>query len=53
MNPIPKNAMWATKTLGDIQEYIESLPKKERAEAYHVMMMTLNACHKLVEENRA
>jgi len=52
MNPIPKHGLWVTKTLAELQEYIECLPKKDRADAYHIMMLTLNACHKLVEENK-
>ena len=47
-NPIPKNDLWVTQSLADIQAHIESLPKHDRADAYHIMMMTLNACHKLV-----
>ena len=50
MNPIPKHDFWATKTLWEIEEYIEAFPKKERVELYHVMMYTLNACHKLVND---
>ena len=49
-NPIPKNNLWVTKPLEEIQEHIDSLPKQSRAEAYHIMMMTLNACHQLVKE---
>lgn len=48
-NPIPKNNLWVTQSIADIQEHIESIPKQYRAEAYHIMMMTLNACHKLVD----
>jgi hypothetical protein len=48
-NPIPKNELWVTQSLADIQTHIESLPKHDRADAYHIMMMTLNACHKLVD----
>ena len=48
-NPIPKNDLWVTQSLADIQAHIESLPKHDRADAYHIMMMTLNACHKLVD----
>jgi len=48
-NPIPKHDLWATKTIAEIQEHIEGLPNKDRANAYNIMMMTLNACHKLVE----
>ena len=49
-NPIPKHDFWATKTLWEIEEYIEAFPKKQRAELYHVMMFTLNACNKMVKE---
>ena len=48
-NPIPKNNLWVTKSLAEIQEYIEQMPSKQRAELSHVMMMTLNACHELVK----
>jgi hypothetical protein len=48
-NPIPKHELWATQSLADIQAHIETLPKHERADAYHIMMWTLNACHKLVD----
>ena len=48
-NPIPRNDMWADKTLGEIQEYIEQMPSKQRAELYHVFMFTLNACNRLVK----
>jgi len=48
-NPIPKSEMWATMTIGELQLYIECLPKSDRAQAYHVMMLTLNACNRLVE----
>ena len=51
-NPIPKHDLWATKTIAEIQEYIEQFPSKQRADLYHIMMMTLNACHELVEENK-
>jgi len=49
-NPIPKHGLWVTKTLAEIQEYIEQFPSKQRADLYHIMMMTLNACHKMVKE---
>jgi len=49
-NPIPKHDLWATKTLWEIEEYIEQFPKKQKVEMYHIMMMTLNSCHKMVKE---
>jgi len=50
-NPIPYSGLWTEPTLEEIQSFIESLPKKERAGAYMVMMYTLNRCHRLVEDN--
>ena len=49
-NPIPRNGLFATKTLAEIQEYIEAMPTEARATAYLIMMMTLNASHELVKE---
>jgi hypothetical protein len=48
-NPIPKTEMWATLSLAEVQEFIENLPRYDREQAYHVMMLTLNACNRLVE----
>ena len=48
-NPIPKNDLWVTVSLAEVQSFIEELPRHDRAQAYHVMMMTLNACNRLVE----
>jgi hypothetical protein len=52
-NPIPRNGLFADKTLGELQDYIEKLPSKEKAQAYLIMMMTMNACHQLVKEAEA
>lgn len=48
-NPIPKSDIWATKSISEIQDFIDQLPARDRPYAYHVMMWTLNACHKLVD----
>jgi hypothetical protein len=48
-NPIPKNDLWVTVSLAEVQEFIENLPRHDRAQAYHIMMLTLNACNRLVE----
>jgi hypothetical protein len=48
-NPIPFSGFWTTPTLADLQERIEALPEKERAQVYTFVMMTLNACHSLVD----
>jgi hypothetical protein len=49
-NPIPSSNLFATPILEDVQAFINSLPTKERANANLVFMFTLNACHKLVED---
>jgi hypothetical protein len=49
-NPIPRSGLFATKELGDIQAMIETLPAKQKADAYLIMQLTLNACNKLVED---
>ena len=48
-NPIPSSNLFKTMTLEDIQQFIEQLPKNERANASLVFMFTLNACHAAVE----
>ena len=50
-NPIPRSGFFATPTLEQISNQIEGFPEKEKAQLYLVMQLTLNACHKLVEEN--
>lgn len=50
LNPIPQHKLWVTPTLEEISNLIQSMPKNDRAEAYNIMMLTLNACHALVEE---
>lgn len=49
-NPIPFSGFWATPTLAELQERIEALPAKERVQVYTFVMMTLNACHAVVED---
>ena len=49
-NPIPRNGFFATPTLEQISDQIEGFPAEQKAQLYLVMMMTLNACNKLVEE---
>ena len=50
-NPIPRSGLFATPTLGQIQSQIEGFPPEQKAQLYLVMQLTLNACHKLVEDN--
>jgi hypothetical protein len=49
-NPIPRSGLFATKTLAEIQEYIEAMPVEARATAYLIMQFTLNACNQIVED---
>jgi hypothetical protein len=49
-NPIPRNGLFANKTLTEIQEYIEQMPTEAKATAYLVMHFTLNACNQIVED---
>jgi hypothetical protein len=49
-NPIPRSGLFATKTLGDLQAYIELMSAEEKAQAYLIMQLTLNACYQIVED---
>jgi hypothetical protein len=49
-NPIPRSGLFATKSLAEIQEFIEMFPAKQRAELYMVMQFTLNSCNKIVQD---
>lgn len=49
-NPIPRSGFFAAPTLEQISDQIEVFPAEQKAQLYLVMQMTLNACHKLVEE---
>jgi len=50
-NPIPYSGLFTEPTLEEINALIESMPRAHRANAYLVMMYTLNRCHRLVEDN--
>jgi hypothetical protein len=49
-NPIPRSGLFATPTLEQISNQIEGFPAEQKAQLYLVMQLTLNACHKLVED---
>jgi hypothetical protein len=49
-NPIPRNGFFATPTLEQISDQIEGFPAEQKAQMYLVLMMTLNACNKLVQD---
>ena len=49
-NPIPRNGLFAEKTLPELQEYIEQMSAKEKALAYMIMTLTMNSCRLLVDQ---
>ena len=50
-NPIPFSGFFDTpRTLADLQARVESLPAKDKALVYTFVMMTLNTCHAIVED---
>jgi hypothetical protein len=50
-NPIPKSGLWATYNLAELQNSLSKLSGAERALATHFVMLTLNACNKVVEDD--
>jgi hypothetical protein len=54
INPIPKSELWNTPaSLEQLDEMIQQLPALQKALVYNHVMMTLNLCHKLVEDKNA
>ena len=49
-NPIPGSGMWATPNLESLQKMLGCLSGAERALATHFVMLTLNACNQVVED---
>lgn len=49
-NPIPNSPLWATLSLTELEAALQKLSGMERAQAYHYVTLTLNACHAAVEE---
>lgn len=50
-NPIPKNNMWATPVdLNSLYAQLDQYTGEQAALAAHIMMLTLNTCHNLVEK---
>ncbi len=52
-NPIPRSDLFVTPTVAEVQDFIAHLPSKEQANANLVLMFTLNACNKMVEDAAA
>jgi hypothetical protein len=50
-NPIPKSDLFVTETLSQVFARIESFSnRQERAQAYQIAMLVLNACHLAVQK---
>lgn len=53
-NPIPKSNLWHTpETLQELYAMVDSYTGQEAALAAHIMMLTLNACNRAVEQAAA
>ena len=52
-NPIPKSNFFATPTLEDLELGIKGLPAKDQALVWQYVVMAMNTCHKLVEDELA
>jgi len=51
-NPIPHTGLWHTPAnLEELYAMVEQYTGEQRALATHIMMLTLNTAHKLVEED--
>lgn len=48
-NPIPRNGLFYTPSMAELQDRLDALPSGERAQAWTLVMMTLNMCHDAVE----
>jgi hypothetical protein len=50
-NPIPKNSLFATPdSIEALQDYVSQFSEGELRAAIVIMVMTMNLCHKIVEE---
>lgn len=50
-NPIPHSGLFVTESIEQVFARIESFSnKKEKAQAYQIAMLVLNACHKTVND---
>jgi hypothetical protein len=51
-NPIPHSNIWHTPAdLNELHDMINQFTGQDAALAAHVMMLTLNTCHKLVADS--
>jgi hypothetical protein len=51
-NPIPRSGLWTTpENFDELLAMVEQYTGEQKALAMHIMMLTLNACNKSVEDN--
>ena len=50
LNPIPKNALFATLNANEVAELIDALPKKYQKLGYQIYFGTINNCSEIVSE---
>jgi hypothetical protein len=50
-NPIPSSGLWVTpENFDELYAMVEQYTGEQKALALHIMMLTLNACNKAVED---
>ena len=50
-NPIPQSGLWVTpSSVDELYAMVEQYTGEQKALAVHIMMLTLNTCHNLVEQ---
>jgi hypothetical protein len=50
-NPIPQSGLWVTPSnVDELYTMVEQYSGEQKALAMHIMMLTLNTCHNLVEQ---
>ena len=50
-NPIPQSGLWVTPgSVDELYAMVEQYTGEQRSLAIHVMMLTLNTCHNIVEQ---
>ena len=51
-NPIPCSGLWVTpESMDQLYDMVDQYTGEQKALAMHIMMLTLNACNKSVEDN--
>lgn len=52
-NPIPHTGLWVTpSSVDELYAMVEQYSGEQKSLAIHVMMLTLNTCHELVQQQK-